>query len=260
MSGIGDREYHKSAPAPATGRPAIYECRQPPIDLGRFLDDHLPALRGGRVLDAGCGPGSYVKATSQRAAELTALDIAAGRLDLVDPAAARRVCGDVQALPFPDSSFDAAMAMHMLYHVPDIPSAARVLRRVVRRGGVLYAFTNSERAQWELTELLERNDCDPSAGGDFAALRFSNENGADLLRAGFDEVALVEFTDSELVVPDAEQIVDEVERNRYLYEPGLRRGVTWAALINAVRRDVREVVEREGAFRMSENHGLFTCR
>ena len=260
MSGIDDREYHKSAPVPATDRPSIYECRQPPVDLGRFLDDHLPALRGARVLDAGCGPGSYVPETSQRAAALTVLDIAPGRLDHVDPAAARRVCGDVQALPFPDSSFDVAMAMHMLYHVPDIPAAARELRRVVRRGGVLYAFTNSDHAQWELAELLERNGCNPSAGGDFGVLRFSNENGGDLLRVGFDDVTLLELTESLLVVPDAEQIVDEVERNRYLYEPGIPPGLTWAAFIDAIRRDAWGVVEREGAFRMREKHGLFTCR
>ncbi|MHB1445490.1 MAG: class I SAM-dependent methyltransferase [Acidimicrobiales bacterium] len=260
MSGIDDRQYHKSAPVPDTGRPSIYECRQPPLDLGRFLDEQLPALRGARVLDAGCGPGSYVPETSPRAAELTVLDIAPGRLGLIDPAAARRVCGDVQALPFPDSSFDVAMAMHMLYHVPDILAAAQELRRVVRRGGVLYAFTNSEHAQWELAELLKRHGCDPSAGGDFDALRFSNENGADLLRAGFGVVTLLELRDSKLVVPDAEQIVDEVERNRYLYEPGLRPGLTWAAFIDAVRHGARELIEREGAFSMSENHGLFTCR
>lgn len=84
--------------------------------------------------------------------------------------------------------------------------------------------------------------------------------GAELLRAGFDDVALVELTDTELVVRDPEQIVDEVERNRYLYEPGLRAGVEWQSFVAGVRRDAAELVARVGAFRMSENHGLFTCR
>jgi SAM-dependent methyltransferase len=260
VSGIDDRNYHKSAPVPSTGRPSIYECRQPPLDLGRFLDERLPSLHGARVLDAGCGPGTYVPEVSTRAADLTAFDIASGRLEHVDPAAARRVCGDVQSLPFGDASFDVAMAMHMLYHVPDIPTAARELRRVVRLGGVVYALTNSERAQRELAELVQRNGCDPSAGDDFGALRFSNENGADLLRAGFDDVALVELTDSQLVVPDADQIVDELERNRYLFEPGLRLNLEWNAFVDAVRLDVRRVIDRDGAFRISENHGLFICK
>jgi len=261
VAGIDDREYHKTAPVPATGRPSIYECREPAIDLGEFLDEHLPAIRGGaRVLDAGCGPGAYVPETSKRAAELVALDIAAGRLDGIDSHAALRVCGDVESLPLRDASFDVVMAMHMLYHVADIRRAAREMRRVLREGGVLYAFTNGATAQIELAELIERNGCDPSMGGDFGALRFSNENGAELLGAAFDDVTLVELTDTALVVPDPEQIVDEVERNRYLYEPGLRPGVDWAGFIGAVRRDARATIEREGAFRMRENHGLFTCR
>jgi len=150
--------------------------------------------------------------------------------------------------------------MHMLYHVPDIPAAAAELRRVLRGDGVLYAFTNSERAQSELAELIDRNGCDPSRGGDFDDLRFSNENGGALLRTAFDDVVLHEDTSTRLVVTDPECVVDEVVRNRYIYEPGLRRGVKWDAFVNDVRRETAELIERDGAFVMTENHGLFTCR
>lgn len=255
MAGIDDRDYHKTAGVPSTGRPSIYELRQPDFDLGEFLDDHLPALRGGRVLDAGCGPGPYVADTLARAGDLVALDIAHGRLELIDRQAGL-VCGDVQALPFPDATFDAAMAMHMLYHVPDIELGASELRRVVRPGGVLYAFTNSERAQWEMQELIDRNGCDPFAGGEN---RFTNENGARYLRTAFADVQLTEFTDSRLVVTDPECLVDEIQRNRYLIEPGLRPGVAWEDVVAGVRSDVTETVARQGAFIMSERHGLFTC-
>jgi SAM-dependent methyltransferase len=219
------------------------------------LDDHLPALSGGRVLDAGCGPGAYVTDTLVRADELVALDIAYGRLTLIDRQA-QLVCGDVQTLPFPDATFDAAMAMHMLYHVPDIELGASELRRVLCPGGVLYAFTNSERAQWEMQDLIDSNGCDPFAGGEN---RFTNENGADYLRTAFATVQLTEFTDSRLVVTDPECVVDEVQRNRYLIEPGLRPGVAWEDIVAGVRKDVTDVVDRDGAFIMSERHGLFTC-
>ncbi|HVM07256.1 MAG TPA: class I SAM-dependent methyltransferase [Acidimicrobiales bacterium] len=256
MPGIDDREYHKVAAVPSTGRPSIYELREPAVDLGDFLDEQLPAIRGARVLDAGCGPGAYVGPTSAQARELVAVDIAHGRLGFIDSAAAERVCGDVQTLPFGDASFDVAMAMHMLYHVPDIEQGVAELRRVIRRGGVLYAFTNSERAQWELHEVLERNGCDPIAGGD---TRFTNENGGAFLRTAFGRVELTEFTDTRLVVTDPECVVDEIERNRYVFEPGLRTGVTWDDVVSGVRHDVTDVVERDGAFVMSECHGLFTC-
>lgn len=255
-SGIADREYHKTAGVPATGRPSVYELREPPFDLGSFLDEHLPALRGARVLDAGCGPGAYVPDTSARACELTVLDIAHGRLEHIDDQV-HRVCGDVQALPFPDASFDAAMAMHMLYHVPDIALGVAELRRVVRPEGVLYALTNSEHAQSELQDLIDRNGCDPFAGGEN---RFTNENGGGYLETAFDDVRLTEFTDSRLVVTDPECVVDEVQRNRYLIEPGRRHGVTWDDVVSGIRAEVAEIVAREGAFVMHERHGLFTCR
>lgn len=255
VAGIDDREYHKTAGVPSTGRPSIYELRQPQFHLGDFLHEHLSRLRGGRVLDAGCGTGMYVPDTLTRASEVVALDIAHNRLGNVDRRA-HRVCGDVQTLPFPDATFDAAMAMHMLYHVPDIALGASELRRVLRPDGVLYAFTNSERAQWEMQELIDRNGCDPFAGGEN---RFTNENGGDYLRTAFAEVELTEFGDSRLVVTDPECVVDEIERNRYLIEPGLRAGVAWNDLVAGVRNDVTEVVTRDGAFVMNERHGLFTC-
>ena len=230
-----------------------------------FFDHVDPLPAHGRVLDAGCGPGAWVPATRARLADdalLVAFDINSSRLTYVDPAsAARCVAGDVVALPFPDASFDVVLAMHMLYHVPDIAGAVRDLRRVLRPGtGVLYAFTNSERAEWEVTELYLRHGGDDAHA--FGDSRFSNESGGALLRTAFadDEVSLVEQRDSELVVTDAECIVDQLQRLRYTLEPGLRPGVAWDELIAGARADAAAVIQRDGAFRISENHGLFTCR
>ncbi|MEA3057005.1 MAG: hypothetical protein QOD30_2437 [Actinomycetota bacterium] len=254
-SGIDDREFHKTAPVPSTGRPSIYELREPPVDLGAFLDEDLPRLRGARVLDAGSATGAYVPATLERARELVAFDIAFGRVAAVDRRAAR-VCGDVQSIPFADGAFDVVMAMHMLYHVPDIPAAVRELRRVLRRDGVLYALTNSERAQSELRDLFVR-----SGGGnamDVGDARFSNESGAALLRIAFSDVILHEDTSTRLVVRDAECVVDELQRLRYTLDIGTR--VPWDELVTNARRHAQAIIERDGAFVMSENHGLFTCR
>ena len=253
MPGIEDREYHKVAPVPATGRPSIYELRQPAIDLGAFLADALPALRGARVLDAGCGPGQYISPTRALAGWLVALDIAHGRLQGIDHR--ERVCGDVEALPFADDTFDVVMAMHMLYHVPDIPAAVAEMRRVLRDGGVLYAFTNSERAQHELLDLVTACGGDTAGFGD---ARFSNESGGSLLRTAFDDVVLHEDTSTRLVVTDAECVVDEVVRLRYALEPSVEGA--WDTFVSDVRSGAQAVIDRDGAFVMTENHGLFTCR
>jgi SAM-dependent methyltransferase len=263
VSAFTDREYHKTAPIPATGRRSIYEFRRPERDWVAHLFDHdVPLPAHGRVLDAGCGAGPYVRAARARLTDdgvLVGLDLNHGRLQVFAPTDAAAVVGDVAALPFPDCMFDVVLAMHMLYHVPNLPDAVRELRRVLRPGGVLYALTNSEHAQSELAELYRRH-----GGGEqaMADTRFSNESGTEVLRIAFADrdMQLVEHRDSELVVTDAACIVDEFERLRYALEPGLQPGTTWEGLLAGVRQDATETIARDGAFRISENHGLFICR
>jgi SAM-dependent methyltransferase len=103
----------------------------------------IDALAGvaGRVLDAGCGTGGLLAALAVHAPglELTGLELFA--------AAARRaggksgapvVGGSVNAMPFADASFDAAIAADVLCHADVDPAAALAeLRRVLRPGGRL---------------------------------------------------------------------------------------------------------------------------
>jgi SAM-dependent methyltransferase len=65
------------------------------------------------------------------------------------------VRGDVQALPFDDEMFDRVVARHMLYHVPDIPSALAELRRVMRPDGLLLVTTNSGRSLPRILDLIQ---------------------------------------------------------------------------------------------------------
>lgn len=60
---------------------------------------------------------------------------------------------DAQALPFRDASFDAVIANHMLYHVPDIPRALGEVRRVLKPSGFCYAATMGVANMREVDEL-----------------------------------------------------------------------------------------------------------
>lgn len=57
---------------------------------------------------------------------------------------------------------------------------------------------------------------------------------------------------------DAECIVDEGVLLRYALEPSLSRD--WDGFVADVRAAAQAVIELHGAFVMTENHGLFTCR
>jgi SAM-dependent methyltransferase len=108
--------------------------------------DRLVPLRGGRLLDVGCGNGAYTIELARLFQDIDAIDIEPGRLgELVSHLAGRPPAGHVEvqlmsaeALEFPDDSFDAITAIEVLEHVADLSKAAHELARVLKPGGYLY--------------------------------------------------------------------------------------------------------------------------
>ncbi len=120
--------------------------------MGRYADQLAPLLiafpgvePGDSVLDVGCGPGSLTEAL---AAHVGAENVAA-----IDPseqfatATAERVpAADVQlgaseSLPWPDDSFDAALAQLVVNFMSDADAGVGEMRRVIRPGGTVAACT-----------------------------------------------------------------------------------------------------------------------
>lgn len=107
--------------------------------VGDFL---TPWLRAGqRLLDAGCGPGGNGAWLAEHG-HVVGIDLAAEALAFVR---ARRpaiepVRGSLDALPFPDGSFDVAVAITVVTCVPDDELAVRELARVLAPGGAVLLF------------------------------------------------------------------------------------------------------------------------
>jgi len=107
----------------------------------RFAD--WAAVRAGRVLDVGCGPGA-------QAAEL-ARRLGPGAVCAVEPsasfarAAASRLPGvavsraAAENLPFADGVFDAALAQLVVHFMADAVAGLREMGRVTRPGGTVAA-------------------------------------------------------------------------------------------------------------------------
>src|SRR5215472_18309519 len=100
---------------------------------------HVLDRISGPVLDAGCGTGGLLAALRERWPDLELFgvewaEMAAARAMAKSGAAI--VCGNVNALPFADSSFAAAVSADVLCHTAVQPQAALAeLRRVLRPGG-----------------------------------------------------------------------------------------------------------------------------
>lgn len=103
----------------------------------------LDSLGGvhGRVLDAGCGTGGFLAVLGARRPDLRLIGLewhADAALRASRKSAAAIVRGSVNALPFADDSFDAAVSADVLSHAAvDPPASLAELRRVLRPGGRL---------------------------------------------------------------------------------------------------------------------------
>ena len=108
--------------------------------LHRRLCDALAGVRG-RVLDAGCGTGGLLASLAHWPEALTAVGLEPspyGARRSRDKSGAPVVRGSVNALPFADASFDAAVLADVLCHGAVEPASALAeMRRVLRPGGRL---------------------------------------------------------------------------------------------------------------------------
>lgn len=144
----------------------------------------LPHLRPGMsLLDCGCGVGSITLDLAERVApgQVVGVDLDEGQLTVARAEAERRGLTNVRFevasiydLPFPDATFDAALAHTLLFHLREPLQALRVLRRMLKPGGVVCVSDDDwstwvlspanplVQRMWELTtRLVEHNGGSP---------------------------------------------------------------------------------------------------
>jgi ubiquinone/menaquinone biosynthesis C-methylase UbiE len=111
---------------------------------------------------------------------------------------------DAQSIPFADETFDAVIANHMLYHVPDKPKAIAEIKRVLKTGGHFFATTVGDNHLKEITDW-HRKIHKGKVWDTFANL-FTLENGMDQLKPFFPTVRVSRYEDN-LHVTELEPLI-----------------------------------------------------
>jgi ubiquinone/menaquinone biosynthesis C-methylase UbiE len=111
----------------------------PQTDATSVIVAAFAPLAGKRLLDIGCGAGALVRPLSDRGAHVSGVDPNAGALALAReavPAGTFHMAG-AEMLPFADGSFDGAVFLNSLHHVPkvDMHRALEEAARVVGPAG-----------------------------------------------------------------------------------------------------------------------------
>lgn len=157
-------------------RQAAHESGEGP-DARQVLFAAVAKTRPGRVLEVGCGQGELARRiATELGVEVVAIDQSPRMVELAQKRGVDARVGDVQALDFPDESFDCVVAAWMLFHVPDLDRGLAESARVLRPGGRLVAATNGPDHLQELHDIL---------GTEPVGSAFNGENGERALRRHF---------------------------------------------------------------------------
>ena len=105
-------------------------------DANLFVD----TLQGPNVIDIGSGPGRDSVFLAENNLKPLCFDISLEMIKLCRDKGLETVVGDLEMMPFSESSFDGAWAYTSLLHVPKIifPSILQGIKRILKPNGLFY--------------------------------------------------------------------------------------------------------------------------
>lgn len=209
-----------------------------------------------RILELGCGNGAQWEGHLDRIPPdclLVLTDLSDGMVGRVwekfgSPSRVLAQTADIQSLPFPGECFDAVIANHMLYHVPNLPQAISEVRRVLKSGGTFYAATNGNGGIRAFLRSAFRQ-VDPTQNVFSEGLSFSLQNGSGVLRPYFSHVRRTDYEDS-LRVTVTEDLMEWIRSTmaaKSLDEKSFQRLTGY----------FEEIRKKEGAILIPKEAGLF---
>ena len=224
-----------------------------------WVFDHFDIPENGRVLELGCGTGLLWHENLGRIPQgwnVTLSDASQGMVQEVEHTLLHTGLRftfkvvDALSIPYGEHSFDAVIANHMLYHVPDLAKALSEMRRVLQPEGRLYATTVGLNHMAELREVPRKLGVGTSDGSEQTIARFNLDNGAGELAEWFAEVEverkngtlvvtraapLVEYIMSYICLSDGEAVELHAYFDREIQDKGAFRIVTETGIFKAVK-------------------------
>lgn len=224
----------------------------------RWVFDHFDLPPSCKILELGCGPGDLWLENMARIPpgwQITLSDFSAGMLAQTrqllqdQPHAFAFELMNAQSIPYEQDYFEAVIANHMLYHVPDRARALSEIRRVLKPGGHFYATTVGANHMQELSTLLRKFD--PNLRVDFqkTVAGFSLENGRAQMEAWFSNITVQRYVD-DLVITDPLPLAD------YLMSSSRPEAVEnkQDALFEFI---AAEMEQNNGIIRITKDSGIF---
>ena len=113
------------------------------VDKRRDIISSSPKVK--KVLDLGCGTGTFSKQISQKGEEITAVDLSPKMLELAKKSAIENkitntsfLQGDAKNIPTQSSYFNSVFCINTFYHVPNNKKVLEEIQRVLKPKGTAF--------------------------------------------------------------------------------------------------------------------------
>jgi SAM-dependent methyltransferase len=109
----------------------------------RFAEEILPeAVKYPRAVELGCGRGEFARLLRDRGFDVTAVDVDSQNVTACQGLGFRTRQADLnQPLPFEDDSFDLAVMLEVVEHIPSADHLVMEISRILRHDGLLLLST-----------------------------------------------------------------------------------------------------------------------
>jgi ubiquinone/menaquinone biosynthesis C-methylase UbiE len=214
----------------------------------------LPAKS--KILELGCGSAEMWKECASRIPAgwvITLTDLSDGMLD----AAWRNLVPlgrsfkfeqmDAQSIFYGDKTFDAVIANHMLYHVPDREKTLIEIRRVLKDDSCLITSTVGDIHMQEMYQWLKRVNTNERP--DMFSNPFTLENGLQQLQNVFSQVKKLEYGDS-LEVTEIDPLIAYIRSSIGVTD--LSEGK-----LAELKKELSTTLQQEGKISITKDSGLF---
>lgn len=222
-----------------------------------WVFDHLLKLpTNAKILELGSGTGLLWKENTSRIPstwDITLSDLSAGMLDsawrnlVVTGRAFQFKEIDAQEIPFGDETFDAVIANHMLYHVPDKPKAIGEIKRVLKPGDHLFATTIGQNHLKEIANWIRQ--ISPNTDFESFGSPFNLENGQEQLEQFFSQVAQSRYPDN-LQVTEVKPIIAFILSTSHAAEISEEK-------LAKLQSDLENELKEKGKIFITKDSGLF---